>query len=125
MIEGVLFPELLIVTVPKRVPARVEVKVTVTVQEPPPTTLPPQVLVWEKSPVICTLLIVSVALPRFLTVKVCGVEATPIGTVPKTRELGTVNTVEALVGEILAMNWLVWEEVKVTGRSEEAVYAPR
>src|ERR1700676_565376 len=78
-IDGVLFPELLIVTVPKRVPAKVGVKITVTMQEPPPTTLPPQVLVPEKSPVICMLLMVSVALPKFLSVKVCEADGTPIG----------------------------------------------
>src|ERR1700676_751942 len=104
-IDGVLFAELLIVTVPKRVPARVGVKVTVTVQEPPPATVLPQVLVWAKSPVICTLLTVSVVLPKFLTVKVCGVSGTPIGRLLNASELGAVKTVEALVGEIFAMNW--------------------
>jgi len=44
------------------------------VQDPPAPTLDPQVLVWEKvvEPVIVMPLIVSVALPTFVSVTVCG-----------------------------------------------------
>jgi hypothetical protein len=43
--------------------------VTLTLHEAPVATLAPQVLVWEKSPLIAMLVRVSVALPKFVRVK--------------------------------------------------------
>ncbi len=56
------------VTAPVRVPTAVGLKVTLKVQLPPTTTLEPQVLVWEKSPLTVMLVMLSVALPVFLSV---------------------------------------------------------
>ena len=56
------------VTAPVRVPAAVGLKVTLSVQLALTATLEPQVLVWEKSPLVLMLVIVSPALPVFLSV---------------------------------------------------------
>ena len=56
------------VKVPVLVPAAVGLKVTLRVQLAPAATLEPQVLVWEKSPLVLMLLMLRVALPVFLSV---------------------------------------------------------
>jgi hypothetical protein len=56
------------VSEPLREPVAVGVKVTLIVQEALAATLEPQVLVWEKSPLMVMLLIVRVALPVLLRV---------------------------------------------------------
>jgi hypothetical protein len=56
------------VRVPVLVPAVVGLKVTLMVQLAPAATLEPQVLVWEKSPLVLMLLMLRVALPVFLSV---------------------------------------------------------
>jgi hypothetical protein len=56
------------VTAPLRVPAAVGVKVTLMVQLAPAVTLPPQVLVWEKSPLAVMLVMLRPALPVFVSV---------------------------------------------------------
>jgi hypothetical protein len=56
------------VTAPVLVPATVGLKVTLIVQLPPATTLEPQVLVCEKSPLTLMLLMLSVAFPLFVSV---------------------------------------------------------
>ena len=53
---------------PLREPLTVGVKVTLSVQLALAARLVPQVLVWEKSPLAVTLVILSVALPVFLSV---------------------------------------------------------
>ena len=53
----------MIATVPVLFPVVVGVKVTLMVQAALAARLEPQVLVWEKSPLMATLVIVSVALP--------------------------------------------------------------
>ena len=58
-----------IVTVPVLVPLALGLNVTLTLHEAPAATLEPQVLVWEKSPLIAMLVMVSVALPEFVRVK--------------------------------------------------------
>jgi hypothetical protein len=57
-----------IVTVPVLVPVAVGLKVIFMVQLALAATLEPQVLVWEKSPLVAMLLIVRVPLPVFLSV---------------------------------------------------------
>jgi hypothetical protein len=56
------------VRVPVLVPLAVGAKVTLREQEALAATLEPQVLVWEKSPLTVTLVMVRVALPVFLSV---------------------------------------------------------
>jgi hypothetical protein len=56
------------VRVPVPVPLAVGVKVTLRAQEALAATLEPQVLVWEKSPLMVMLLMVRVALPVLLRV---------------------------------------------------------
>jgi hypothetical protein len=56
------------VRVPVLVPAVVGLKVTLMAQLAPAATLEPQVLVSEKSPLVLMLLMLSVALPMFLSV---------------------------------------------------------
>ena len=53
---------------PLREPLAVGVKVTLSVQLALAARLVPQVLVWEKSPLTVTLVILSVTLPVFLSV---------------------------------------------------------
>jgi hypothetical protein len=66
------------VNVPVRAPAAVGVKVTLMVQESPTATLLPQLLVWEKSPVMETLATASAALPVLLRVTVCAALVVPV-----------------------------------------------
>ena len=56
------------VRVPLLVPAAVGLKVTLMVQEAPAATVEPQVLVWEKSPLVLIPETVSVALPMLVRV---------------------------------------------------------
>jgi hypothetical protein len=72
-------PLLLSVTVrvPVRVPLAVGLKVILTVQEPFALTLPPQVFVWLKSPLMPMLLMVSAALPVLLSITVCEALVVP------------------------------------------------
>ena len=58
------------VTEPLREPVAVGVKVTLMVQEALVARLEPQVLVWEKSPLVAMLVMVRVALPVFVRVRV-------------------------------------------------------
>ena len=57
-----------IFTAPVLVPVAVGLKITPMVQVALAATLEPQVLVWEKSPLVAMLLILSVPLPVFLSV---------------------------------------------------------
>jgi hypothetical protein len=56
------------VTAPVLVPVAVGLKVTLSVQLALPARLVPQVLVWEKSPLAVTPVILRVTLPVFLRV---------------------------------------------------------
>ena len=58
----------LTVRVPFLVPATVGLNVTLMVQEAPATTLDPQVLVWEKSPLVLIPETVSLVLPVLVRV---------------------------------------------------------
>lgn len=75
------------VRVPVRVPLCVGVKVTLMLQAPPAATLGPQVLAWEKSPLIVMLLRVRVALPVFVRVRVCGLLLVPTACEANVREV--------------------------------------
>ena len=55
---------------PVLVPLAVGLKVTLMLQELPAARTVPQVCVWEKSPLMVMLLMVSVAVPVFLRVTV-------------------------------------------------------
>ena len=77
-----------IVTVPDLVPVVVGLKVTLMVQEELAPTLEPQVLVWEKSPLIVMLLIVRVALPVFVSVTFCGLLLLPSACDANVNEVG-------------------------------------
>ena len=57
-----------IVRVPVLVPLAVGSNTTLTLQEAPAGTLEPQVLVWEKSPLMLTPVTASVALPVLVRV---------------------------------------------------------
>jgi hypothetical protein len=72
------------VRVPVRVPLPPGVKVTLNVQLAPPATLSPQVLVWAKSPLTATLLMLSGAPPVFFNVTACGKLVVPTSCLPKT-----------------------------------------
>jgi hypothetical protein len=56
--------------VPVLVPADVGLKVTAMVQLAPALTLLPQVLFWEKSPLVATLVIPNEALPVLVSITV-------------------------------------------------------
>lgn len=57
---------------PVREPPAVGLKVTAMVQVAPALMVPPHVFVWEKSPLVEMLEIVSGALPTFISVTVCA-----------------------------------------------------
>ncbi len=57
------------ITVPVLVPVAVGLKATLMVQEAPAARLELQVLVWEKSPLAVMLVIVRVAFPAFVRVR--------------------------------------------------------
>src|ERR1051326_8684049 len=65
---GLLLASSVIASVPVRVPVAVGVNVTLIVQLAPAKTEVPQVLIWEKSPLVEMLLMVSVALPLLVSV---------------------------------------------------------
>jgi hypothetical protein len=67
----------LTLSVPLRAPVAVGVKVTVIVQLAPAANVLPQLLVWAKSPLAATLLIVRGAFPVLLNVTVCAVLVVP------------------------------------------------
>jgi hypothetical protein len=77
-----------IVRVPLRLPSAVGVNVTLIVQFPFADTLEPQVSVWAKSPLAAMLVIMSGALPEFVRVSVCGLEAEPTAWPAKVRLAG-------------------------------------
>jgi len=66
------------VNVPVLAPAAVGVKLTLMVQDPRAVTLLPQLLVWEKSPLMAMLATVSAALPVLLRVTVCAALVVPV-----------------------------------------------
>ena len=76
------------VKAPLRSPVAMGMKVTLMVQEPPPPTLPPQALVWEKSPAAVTLAMVSAAVPVLLTVIRSEALAVPIKVKVRGESLG-------------------------------------
>ena len=76
------------VTAPVLDPLALGLKVTLTLHEAPAPTLEPQVLVWEKSPLIATLVMVSVEVPVFVRVKLCGVLPVPTASEAKVRDAG-------------------------------------
>jgi hypothetical protein len=62
---------------PVRAPPAVGLKVTLIVQLAPALTVLPHVLVWEKSPLVVMLDMVSEALPVFVNVTGCALLAVP------------------------------------------------
>jgi len=76
------------VSAPVRVPLAVGVKVMLNVQDAWTATLPPQLLVSEKSPLVETLLIVRVPVPVLLRVTGCDALAVPTAWLAKARVLG-------------------------------------
>jgi len=66
-----------IVTAPVLDPLALGVKITLTLHEAPGDMLEPQVLVWEKSPLLAMLVMVSVEVPVLLRVKLCGLLLVP------------------------------------------------
>jgi hypothetical protein len=76
------------VTAPVLVPPAVGLKVTLSVQEVLAARLEPQVLVWEKSPLVAMLEIVSVVLPLFARVIVSGGLVVPTTWLPKSYDAG-------------------------------------
>jgi hypothetical protein len=60
------------VRVPLNAPVAVGEKVTLIEQEPPPATLPPQLLLGLKFPLAAMLVMVSAWLPVLLRVTCCG-----------------------------------------------------
>ena len=76
------------VTVPALEPPALGLKVTLTLHEAPAATLEPQVLVWEKSPLIAMLVMMSVALPVFVSVKLCGLLLVPTACEANAKDAG-------------------------------------
>jgi hypothetical protein len=64
-------------TVPVRVPVVVGLKVTLMVQLAPAARVDPQLLLWAKSPLIATLLIVKLVDPVLVRVEVCAALVVP------------------------------------------------
>ena len=77
-----------IVTVPVLVPLALGLKVTLPLHEAPAATLAPQVLVCEKSPLIAMPLMVSVEVPEFVRVKLCGLLLTPTACATNVKDEG-------------------------------------
>jgi hypothetical protein len=75
------------VRVPVLVPLAVGLKVTLMVQEALAATREPQVLVWEKSPLVLMLLMLSVAFPVFVSVTVWGLLVVPTAWAGKVKEV--------------------------------------
>jgi len=65
------------VSVPLNGPVAVGEKVTLSEQEPPPATLPTQLLVWLKLALVAMLVMVSAALPVLLRVIDCDALVVP------------------------------------------------
>ena len=76
------------VTVPVLDPLALGLKVTLTLHEAPASTLEPQLLVWEKSPLIAMLVMVSVAVPVLVRVKLCELLLVPTASEANVREAG-------------------------------------
>ena len=84
------------VTAPVRVPIVVGANFTVITQLAPAATVEPQLLLWAYSfalPDRLILLIVTVAVPLFVSVAVCGALVVPIVCEPKGSEDGEIVTV--------------------------------
>lgn len=88
MVCGLLLALSVMVTVPVRVPVAVGWKVTLMVQLPPAVTEPPQLLVWAKSPLIATLVIVRAVVPLLVRVEVKALLVCPTVVLGKVREAG-------------------------------------
>ena len=73
---------------PVREPVAVGVNVTLIVHDELAARLEPQVLVWEKSPLMVMLEIVRVALPGLLRVTLCGLLLVPKACEENTRDVG-------------------------------------
>lgn len=66
------------------------VNVTLIVQTAASAKVEPQLLVWAKSPITATLLIVRAAVPVFWTLTVKGALVEPTSWPPKSTEVGTM-----------------------------------
>jgi len=82
------------VTAPVLDPLALGLKVTLTLHEAPAPTLEPHVLVWEKSPLIAMLFTVSVEVPAFVRVKLCGLLLVPTGCEANVKDVGERLTAE-------------------------------
>ena len=76
------------VTAPVLDPLAPGLKVTLTLHETPAAKLDAQVLVWEKSPLIAMLVMVSGAVPVLARVKLCGSLLVPTACEAKVKDAG-------------------------------------
>jgi hypothetical protein len=93
-----VMPEAVTVRLPVRDPDAVGVNLTLTVQDEPAAMLPPQVLVWLKSPEVLTAVTGAEALPLLVTVTAwVGLDA-PVATEPKPTAVGLTEIRDPLSG---------------------------
>jgi hypothetical protein len=93
-----VIPDVVTVRLPVREPDAVGVKVTLTVHEDPAAMLPPQLLVWLKSPEVLIAVTGAAAVPLLVTVTACGALDVPVATEPKPTAVGLIEISEPLSG---------------------------
>ena len=91
---------------PLRKPAAMGVKVTLKMQLAPAARPEPQVLVWEKSPLTVTLVILRVTLPVFLRVRLCALLLVPTACGRKVKEAGEKLTTGAVPLPVKLTVWV-------------------
>ncbi len=117
--RGLLLALLVTVRVPARGPGALGLNVTVTAQEPSAAMLP-QLLVWLKSPVTATFVMVAAVVPESLTVTVLAAAVEPSTVRANDRLAGTAlsTTLRACAWWLVSCAaWLVWCATLVAGRS--------
>jgi hypothetical protein len=112
----------LIVTAPVRVPVAVGVNLTLILQLDPAASDEPHVVVSEKSPLAAMLVMVSDALPEFVSVTVCAVLVVPTVMPPPEATNVAMTDVRASVAEAVAV--AVCVPVVVTILSSEIASVP-
>lgn len=95
------------VSAPVRVPLAVGVKVTLIMQLAPAARLPPQLLVWAKSPLVAMLEMVSGPVPVLERVTFCAALAVPRFWLPKLRVPGETLTAGAVPVPLRLTVWVL------------------
>ncbi len=97
---------------PVLAPVTVGLKVIRIMQEAPTATLAPQLLVWEKSPLVLILVMLRVAFPEFLSVTLLALlEAS--GCEAKVKEVGESVTTGPMPDPVRMTVWVAGEALSV------------